>query len=912
MKTNKLSIGCLGLAVYACFVVAGCSRTESPTSPSLAEWEKFHYQKVEGPKSRMFDISFKFSFDKTRKTLHARTLFNLQDNQRYYYVDFNEEGIQIGRVEGGLELPMGVRWKWETIPYEGANILIKRKESRIAVAVDNAIRLVTYDDTFTGGDIACGAVDNSASFKEFRIQPVGEIYFSEDFMRAEYDQGPWEVVSGSWRVNAIQTPSLSSNAFYFIGSSKEKNRATCVAGQWFWDDYTVAVSCKPLDSAPVGLYFYYTNPDNYFLLRWGARNSDTPKVQLIKRRGGEEKILAEKNGGFQVGQWYRLEASVHGTSAIISIDRNPIFTIEDEALCCGKIGLAVEGEIGARFDDVEVKSTKRFRDSFAREVPGKWIPIGGEWKLVAKPDGTNCFSVSTLESAAKAVAGEPSWHNYTLSTVMEPWKSGAAGLCFYYQDERNYYLFKWERGRKERRSLIKLVEGKEEVLASDELESEPARHEVTITNDGGLITVLVDGGKVFEVWDCSLDEGKIALYAEKAPSVSFDEVDVSFAREKLSMMTVHEAFSREKSMEEWASDQSDWLSRSDIIEGQVGETCWHKAEFFGDVDIEVKKIPVPSSESLFRLLVAGDGQFATSGYALEISAKKGLRVALYRKKELVAEKPISADEEIRNIRFRKAGNHIAAFLSKKCILTYNDPNPLTGTKVGWTIVSLPVKKRDIEVYSDNVYNYAFRRAPADWRVASGVWEVTNRWECDPRWSFFSGQSPALAAIWNKGIFEGDIALEFYGAIKMDQSRGRRYEYASDLNLTLCADGQNLTSGYNFLFGGWKNTRTAIVRQGKVVAEKFFRIPVETNIHRRWFYLKAIKKGNNLQFWIDNNLIISYNDPNPLTGNYVAIWTYNNGIMVSRVRISCATRKGMESPFITHPEKCLSVYDVVKR
>ena len=33
---------------------------------------------------------------------------------------------------------------------------------------------------------------------------------------------------------------------------------------------------------------------------------------------------------------------------------------------------------------------------------------------------------------------------------------------------------------------------------------------------------------------------------------------------------------------------------------------------------------------------------------------------------------------------------------------------------------------DVEVASNNVYDYTFTSAPTDWRVQSGVWEMTNR------------------------------------------------------------------------------------------------------------------------------------------------------------------------------------------
>jgi len=171
--------------------------------------------------------------------------------------------------------------------------------------------------------------------------------------------------------------------------------------------------------------------------------------------------------------------------------------------------------------------------------------------------------------------------------------------------------------------------------------------------------------------------------------------------------------------------------------------------------------------------------------------------------------------------------------------------------------------------------------------------VTNRWECDPRWSFFSGRSDRVAVLWNKRKFRGDLSVEFCAGIKMDTSKEKqgsgRYSYASDINVTICADGESLNSGYSFIFGGWHNKYTRILKGTKVVAETTEEIiPVaKENIHRRWFYINIRKRGNHLEFWVDHRKVLEYDDPEPLTGDRVALWTYNNGLMLARVRISAA-------------------------
>src|SRR5687767_15115984 len=75
--------------------------------------------------------------------------------------------------------------------------------------------------------------------------------------------------------------------------------------------------------------------------------------------------------------------------------------------------------------------------------------------------------------------------------------------------------------------------------------------------------------------------------------------------------------------------------------------------------------------------------------------------------------------------------------------------------------SLPL--REVEVNNGHVYDYTFASAPSDWRVQSGVWEMTNRWDCSPGWSWFGGRSEEIAAVWHKRKFSGDFSIQFYFA-----------------------------------------------------------------------------------------------------------------------------------------------------
>ncbi|MBV9865319.1 MAG: hypothetical protein JO316_08220 [Abitibacteriaceae bacterium] len=214
--------------------------------------------------------------------------------------------------------------------------------------------------------------------------------------------------------------------------------------------------------------------------------------------------------------------------------------------------------------------------------------------------------------------------------------------------------------------------------------------------------------------------------------------------------------------------------------------------------------------------------------------------------------------------------------------------------------SLPDVK-NIEIENSHVYDYTFTTAPTDWWVQSGIWEMTNRWSCSPGWSWFGGRSagtteePAVA--WNKHHFQGDFSLQFYFAFKHKLPvvpEIWRYRLA-DAGVSFCADGKNIGTGYNLIIGADNNTHTFLWRQDKVVADSQAKeallptvadgFPDDLNIlHRRWWYVKINKIGPRLECWLDNKLLFTYRDPKPLTTGQFALWTFNNGIMLSRVQI----------------------------
>ncbi len=208
--------------------------------------------------------------------------------------------------------------------------------------------------------------------------------------------------------------------------------------------------------------------------------------------------------------------------------------------------------------------------------------------------------------------------------------------------------------------------------------------------------------------------------------------------------------------------------------------------------------------------------------------------------------------------------------------------------------NMSVDRQQVRVESPQVYDYTFTLAPSDWVMATGDWRVRSRWSCTPDWNFMGGESAQAAAIWNKREFVGDITVEAYMSYKMNVLGEGGYRNGTDFNITLCGDGRNLSSGYSFIVGGWGNSWTRILKGTEVLAET--REPAHRPVtlldgspgswawHRRWWEMRAVKRQEYLYLFFDNELVLQAHDPDPLPGGRVALWTFDNGIIIPRAKI----------------------------
>ncbi|NDK10785.1 MAG: hypothetical protein GW911_01850 [Armatimonadetes bacterium] len=525
-------------------------------------------------------------------------------------VVFDPTVLRVERVHGERTV-LATRGKWLPSANPGRySVQVRRTTAEIVVALDGVTLVRVAQPAPEEAAVARCNPQEGTGLVETRVQPLAEINFSDDFMRTPAEPGEWERVFGTWGVASFERPKFSANPFCCRG---ERAYALSTAGSAFWADYlaTAAVRLIPGTRA-VGLAFAVQDRANFYRLDWMAGPKE---FRLVRRRAGEEQVLARKPGVIGLDQWYQLEVLTVGTRIEVGVDRNALFVAEDPGLYGGKVGLWYQGSEAAYFDDVTVSSV-------------------------------------APEDLAKPL-------------------------------------------------------------------------------------------------------------------------------------------------------------------------------------IEVVPRPVPVVND-----IAVTDQFMKAWAALKQNATKG-----------------------------------------------------------------------------TLLDYTFKQAPVDWLEYTGQWGSMNRWECQPQWTWFGGKGPWGVTVWHKDAFVGDVTLEAFGSHMKDFPFNPVFRHPGNMCLTICGDGENLDSGYSFIFAGWGNHWTRLLRRGTVVAETNKALMPDNRDglsvegqYRNWYGVRLRKEGAKLICFVDDKEVLRWEDPEPLPGRRVAVWTVDNTILLARARIladevlpgglpspAMVWRPGLESP-----------------
>ncbi len=842
-----------------------------------------------------------------------RFRFRMSGQKHMFELWGDSRGVSAWLSDSGEEHRVLAETQWPAPPRAGDQLLTVKSPDAVELYLNGTRLLHVPCPVETWQSCVWQLSNMTMPFASFSYQKIGALIFLDDFMHDEGELGAWQPLSGDWTVHALRNPVRSANAFSFLGKGDD---AGAVAGHWFWRNYRFDVAVHPLPGSEFGVCSYYIDPDNHYRVRWAPAPAGRPAFQLIRVANGETTVLGTKHRACLPNTWTQLSVAHLHDSITLAVDGLPVLEVIDpEPLPAGKVVLWTNGDNGVVFDDVAVTSAQDFAWNAGQAGGRPSVLLRAVAAPIAVEDHTGGDAARTIQTRGVDVGGIVRENAAIEATV-----DGLAALdsLLELRSRQNasgdYIGFRLSRRPHDIvAELFVRWDGREIWIERTPLQRMPGRARLSLHTHGDTAWCKLDGRLVcFAGGIPGIGPGTCGVRVPQAAAdVTIERVAVRAEHALPAIENRVETFTREESMQNWNSPVMEWTARY----SRSGATHWHRTDYWQDVSATIRRDKLDDADlaTPWGLMLSADDSGQAPEAVLRVtpkSDKQTLELSLgpTNSRRLDLMRPVES------LSLERRSNRLLVRLNGALVWNESLPDGLqTLCRIGrFGRGGLEDWAQAVQIRAAGVRTYSFKRAPAEWLATAGTWEVTNRWQCDPRWSFFSGvQRNGVACNWNKRRHGKNVTLEFFAGPKMDAARGKRYDYAADINAVIAGDGRNITSGYSFLFGGWNDTGSYVTRGNRVLAEnRAAPIPRSAAIHRRWFHIKVRKHGSRLTFWVDGERVATAVDPAPATGDRFGLWTWDNGIMVAQVRVCTDTDLAAAPPVIQPAKGPQTPYDVI--
>ena len=817
----------------------------------------------------------------------VRLVVNHRDEGEHYLARLSDGQATLVKVKDGRERVLAAG-RWPAAP-RPVTLTLQRRAGETALLADSRLVVRAHDDELTGGRVGWAVEGAGVTLTDVRLQPVAPPTFEDNFMRETDISGVWEMLRGAWRLSGLQgpnpTPTKAANPFTY--QAVAEGPALAATGYWFWDSYDFRVAARASAPGAMGVCACLQNADSFYLFRWtrgdGPPGGASGRQQLLVVKDGTWRPLAERKAAFEVNRWYELGLQTSGGRLVALVDGEVVLRAEDTTFLQGRVGLFADSVPAVSFDDVCVRPWQQFREGFDVAGTGRWAaPRAGSWnvreqKLFAAGEGD------------LLVAGRRDWRDYVCGATVALAQAQSAGLVCGYQGPADYYLFRLT-ARPDQTALNELVRvrnNEESVLASAPGPLVRAAQRMKVELCDGRLRGQLEGGPELEAADLSFPRGKVGVYVTGAKPATFDDVEVRFLSPPQDEPPITTQFTQEDTMAEWAQRARAWQT--------VGDTLWHEGLFFEDVSLRLRLPQLGRQAGSLAILsqeTAADGA-PTATLTLESDpAQKQVRAQVTQGGTTIAQAALPAPDQPL-LRVDRRGGCLLAWLNDHPLVAAQVGGTLRGGRLGVKATGFSPDLSEAAVLSRHQVDYTFSLAPTAWAPEFGEWDVRDRWSCSPGWAWFGGSGHESPLVWSKRAFAGDQVVDFWAALGMDVPAPLGYSHPSDLNVTICGDGEHLCSGYSFVFAGADNTKSVLLKGKTVLAEnanaKFVQ-PGTGNygFHRHWFHLRVAKLGSRLRCSVDGTEVFNVEDPQPLPGGKIGLWSWNNNLpLIARAKISFA-------------------------
>lgn len=695
-----------------------------------------------------------------------------------------------------------------------------------------------------------------------------------------------------------------------------------------------------------------------------------PRGELIAMIDGAPVTLDTTARGFDPGQWYRLRVNLGWRTVQVQVGGETLITAVNPGTAEGRVGLyadgvanpvrpaldevtaamyattdektgkvsseaqdAMSGNSAIYFDDVKVGDWTALEDLFSSPYA---VENSGGWTMSAE-------GVASPKTAGRIISGRTDWGQYVAETHVKLPTRGAATLYFHQTESGTGYA--WVVTPTEQ-YLSTTVNGSiKKDLAGQSLPLKTGEWiPLRIEADGPYVAVFCNGKLIGDAYDTTRVAGRCGVSATKN-GAQFQSFTITQLEKNTRRMAVHKGFEKNGWMATWSTPEADWYPA--VNHGRVmrlpSETnpnnpsdpgpagplytdvaglYWNKGGYYHDLHVAIPLDKVTFGGQMLHLTTGYD---ANAGYRLQFNAPGANNtgsVTFFRGAEQVGSYPYQTPKRGRFVVERRGGFLLLfvqeldpdteagddpEVIGEQRLFIYRDKQPLKAEQIGFTVSNNTLPAARVQVESDRIQE-TFETAPVEWTVGNGIWLIMQRYSCQPQWNFFGGFGRHTPHVWCNTRLDGDQNVEVYMGIKMQfdnqaEEYNRRYR---DMNVSLCTDGIDISSGYSVIRAGRPNGRnvTMLLRKGVVVAsstEQANLLPPQGAGHRQWFATRVEKRGGQLKVFLDNKLAFTYTDPDPLSGGYVAYWTLDNGILIGRTNLSA------ESMSAGHPHAFTPYY-----
>jgi len=585
-------------------------------------------------------------------------------------------------ARGGQFSPLGTPGKLPPVGEEPVEFSVQRHAWRLLFICGGHVvcKAWSYAPDGTAERVGWESL-GAGQADDLRVQPVGEIFATDSFMRLDTGSGGWETGRGTWQQRSLREDqqagamdaSKSTNPFSYFGQvGKSEGAAVTTIGYSFWTNYSIDAAVRAGQDSVIGVVVCYQDADNYLAAKWtscvGASEPQTLKLVAVK--DGEETVLAQERAGFLPDQWYRLGLGYSGGRLVCWVDGQKRVAGETDLFGQGSAGLLAGGSEGVFFDDVAIQDWSAEGDDFKVAQPGKWIPQSGTWEV------SGGVMKATGKGEALALAGQPDWKNCRAGAGV---KIGTeqAGILMGADGDAQVLAALHKAGQGDKLSILsKTRDGQWQEAAVMALGASAPWRRLEVAVEDGYVVASCNGAQA-RAFVPGAGMGRVGLLT-RGGSAAFDDFAVEPIPPPPTAHLVKEFTDAQQHFEmaEWAATRHAWVPAATDLnlpdaEKPKAEGVWcTKGDYYGDYTVDVPLTGIGARDLDLAVALDSDPRWQGTGVTVRVAGKPGqksLALTILNGTEQVAQQQVDVEAAQATLKCSRLGEFVVIEVDGKLV-----------------------------------------------------------------------------------------------------------------------------------------------------------------------------------------------------------------------------------------------------